>query len=745
MSHKIVYDKWTFPADKIRDGNLYLATSLLASALEVNTLSATVECADPSILDFQRNAQLLYYARSDRPMVFRVQSILRVAPTLYALSCTSTLGLLTEGQHMGGIYTGQTAADLIASICGDVPYIVKSNLAGVKLYGWLPIAPPRDNLAQVLFALGATLKTDLDGILRIEGLWDGISGQVSKDNMYIDAAVDYSAKVTQVIVTEHQYIPWSEQTQLFEGTAQQGDIITFDEPMHTLTADGFSVLASGANWAQVSAGSGTLTGKTYIHNTRLIARDVQTANVPNVKTVDKATLVSLVNSTAVADRLAAFYKCTETINAPVVYHGENTGNVMRDYHPFDRAEVNACLQSADITLSGTLKAQEKSLVGFEPLINGKTETTMISVILSGKGIFKVPDGVEELEAVVIGAGGSGTDGSSGVLKSSNESKRNSKSIIVYKNSTASIKNLYSSTNAGAPSVGGDGGVGGQPGKVLEIKVSVISGSEIPYECGLGGSESGEAGGETTFGNYSSINGEIYANGYFDVVSNTIYAAYGLNGTKGGDGGTEGNKGEDVSGAIGGNSYTPSVVSDSAHKSSWDDSSTSITAQGFTGICGGGGAGGSSRSIRGANGGNATGVNNPFSFTVNSLGDSWVTVSGGRPGRGGDGANGRNGETYGSGGDGGGGGGGGGAYGKVEAQASASYVNPSNSSSDVTVNLYVTAYRPSTTEQGKGGLHGNGADGCIIVRYKTKKKIQSGQFIDKNGKHFLEKLIRRFIV
>lgn len=254
-------------------------------------------CGDPAILDFQRNAKLLYYAEPGRPRVFRVQNVKRTGPNLYEITATSTLGLLMEGQHMGGIYTGQEAEEVILDICGAVPVEIKHVLKKIKLYGWLPIAAPRDNLAQVLFAIGAALKTDLDGVLRIEGLWDGISGQISQDNMYVDANVDYSARITSVIVTEHQYTSGTEEEQLFEGTTQPGDIITFDEPMHTLSAEGFSIQASGANWAKVSAGAGTLKGRVYIHNTRQVSKTVQTANTPNVKTVEDATLVSLVNST----------------------------------------------------------------------------------------------------------------------------------------------------------------------------------------------------------------------------------------------------------------------------------------------------------------------------------------------------------------------------------------------------------------------------------------------------------------
>ena len=145
-----------------------------------------------------------------------------------------------------------------------------------------------------------------------------------------------------VIVTEHQYVPWTEEKQLFEGTAQAGDVITFDEPMHGLVAQGFTIQASGANWARVSAGSGTLTGKTYIHNTRQVSKAVQAANTPNVKTVEDATLVSLANSTAVAQRLADYYRCRERVDSAVVYQGESPGDRLATYHPFDRTGVAAC-------------------------------------------------------------------------------------------------------------------------------------------------------------------------------------------------------------------------------------------------------------------------------------------------------------------------------------------------------------------------------------------------------------------
>lgn len=541
MSHSIVYEGWTFSADKIKEGNLYLATSLLASSLEVNSFVPVVECDDSSILDFQRNAKLLYYAEPGRPMVFRVQNIKRVGPKLYEITATSTLGLLTEGQHMGGIYTGQEAEEVILDICGMVPVEIKNNLKKIKLYGWLPIAAPRDNLAQVLFAIGAALKTDLDGVLRVETLWDGISGQVPQDNMYTDANVDYSARITQVIVTEHQYVPWTEETQLFEGTAQAGDVITFDEPMHDLAAQGFTILASGANWAKVSAGSGTLTGKTYLHNTRQVSKAVQGAGTPNVKTVENATLVSLANSSAVAQRLADYYRCRELIDAPVVYRGESPGDRLATWHPFDKKGVDACLESADITLSNTLKAQEKLLVGYVPPQTGDVQYLEYREVLTGSGQWIPPEGVEEITYVLFSGAQGGQAGQKGgdaaVSKSHSWSKT---SYLTGKVTSRGTIRLW-----GAGGKGGPGGPGGKGSKILQGTLEVTPGEPIDYSCGVGGLGStvngteGAIGTPTTFGELTTDSGNYpSAAGWQDPFTQEVFASTGPNGLPGGDGAGE---------------------------------------------------------------------------------------------------------------------------------------------------------------------------------------------------------------
>lgn len=744
MNHFIKYEKWTFDSDRIDSGNLYLAASLPASSLEVNSFVVIVRCEDPSILDFQRNAELQYYKRPDLPMIFRVQDIRRTGPDFYEISSTSTLGLLTEGRHMGGIYTGQTADEVIQDICGSVPVIIKSSFTKIKLYGWLPIAEPRNNLAQVLLAIGAALKTDLDGVLRIEGLWDGISGQVPRDNMYTDANADYSARITKVIVTEHQYVPWTEEKQLFEGTVQQGDIITFDEPMHDLSADGFAILDSGANWAKVSAGTGTLTGKTYIHNTRQISRDVQEAQTPNVKTVEDATLVSLVNSQAVAQRLAEYYKCREQINAPVVYQGEAPGDRLAVYHPFDKLCVSACLESADITLSNTLKAQEKLLVGYVPPQTQDVSYLDFREVLTGAGTWIPPEGVTFVTYVMFsGAQGGQAGQKGGDAAASKSHSYNISSVIDSSVTTRGTVRLW-----GAGGKGGLGGPGGKGSKMLQGDMAVTPGTPISYSCGQGGPGStssdtpGVEGGPTTFGGLTTANGAYVSDaGWQDPFTQEIFASVGDQGLPGGDGAgaipdysipdnsdnlNEILRYQPATGAYDEDgTYWPGAATRESgsgiawHRTPWDTNSNGNGGAQAGYALGPGGAAGVTQSQPTVKG--LETVSNSFcsASAISGLTPPMPVTPQKR--------------SLTIGGRGGYGGGGGSAPSWAGAESIGN--NPPATS--------VTPGAPGAG--GPGGYGSEGGDGMILLFYSKAQKSPAGQLVDKRGRKILDCLIRRIIV
>nr|DAQ49904.1 MAG TPA: 43 kDa tail protein [Caudoviricetes sp.] len=676
------------------------------SNLSFDTVSAEIytKTAGKLLAALPDNTPIVIYRDNAIKARFVKRGISRIGPNTYSLTGQSPMGALSKMPHPGSIYTGQTVEEVAKEICGSIPILVKTVYAGTKLYGWLPYAngkdrSARDNLVQVLFAIGAYLRTDLNGVLRIEPLWDGAASTISVDRSYSGGTVKYDSPISAVTVTEHQYIAGTDEKELFSGTSQQGDIITFSEPMHSLTAIGFTILESGANYAKISSGSGSLKGKTYIHNTRLVTQTVTENAAENVKSVTDATLVSLVNSSAVAKRLADYYKCRETITNGIVSGQEKPGHVVSVYHPYDKKMVSACIVSLDTTMSSTLKSEMAALVGFLPPQPETTEYYDERVLLTGSGEWEsVIDG--EIRVVVIGGGETGASGSAG------------SSAGISSQSKSGSSGSYSGSSAGQ---GGEGGEGGSGGKILIASLNVITGQKFQYAAA-------QPAGNSTFGELSSASGETSVDGYYDLVTQTFFGRKGANGIKGGNGGSPGNNGQAVGDYLGGYGINSKTVSQTKY-----GTSGTVTANGW----GGGGA------AQGANGATSAGeayINLYGEFNSNDPSQSVVTLSGNCSGggKGANGANGNDGENYGDGGDGGHGGGGAGAVGTLSMSFSPSGKNPKTE----TGGAWATG--------GSAGAGGAGKPGCIIIYYRKKKELQSGWLKDKNGKPVLDRLGRRII-
>ena len=491
---------------------------LRADALEADTLDITVLSESGTIRSFKKNDKVEYFRSGSRVGVYYLQSVTRVGPKLYTLSALSAVGLLIVRPHRGGIYTGQTVAEVVAEICGDIPVLVETVYRGIKLYGWLPIASARDSLVQVLFAIGAWLHTDENGTLRVQKLWDGVASIIGPGSVHAaNIQVKYLDPVSAVAVTEHQYIAGTEDVTLFEGTAQQGDVIEFDEPAHTLTAEGFTVLESGANYAVLSAGTGKLTGKSYVHNRRVVTRTVTEGAAENVEEIADATLVSLVNSSAVAQRMAAYYACREQLTVDVNPAAEHAGHVVSLWNEWDKQQTLACIASRETKISGLLKSRTSALVGFLPPQPETDEYYDERVILIGSGEWTVPEGVTSLRVVLVEHGADGLDGSSGA-------SGGSVSLIV--TDTEAKPGGTWSRQPGAGGAGGAGGEGGLGGRILSADLDVFSGTVFAYSADTA----------TTFGTLSAQNGSRSDAGFTDPVTGDVFGKKGDDGSAGGDGG-----------------------------------------------------------------------------------------------------------------------------------------------------------------------------------------------------------------
>lgn len=674
---------------------------LRADALEADTLDITVLSESGTIRNFKKNDKVEYFRSGSRVGVYYLQSVTRVGPKLYTLSALSAVGLLIVRPHRGGIYTGQTVAEVVAEICGDIPVLIETVYRGIKLYGWLPIASARDSLVQVLFAIGAWLHTDENGTLRVQKLWDGTASIIGPGSVHAaNIQVKYLDPVSAVAVTEHQYIAGTEDVTLFEGTAQQGDVIEFDEPAHTLTAEGFTILESGANYAVLSAGTGKLTGKSYVHNRRVVTRTVTEGAAEHVEEITDATLVSLVNSSAVAQRMAAYYACREQLTVDVNPAGEHAGHVVSLWNEWDKQQTLACIASRETKISGLLKSRTSALVGFLPPQPETTEYYDERVILTGSGEWTVPEGVTSLRVVLVEHGADGLDGSSGA-------SGGSVSLIV--TDTEAKPGGTWSRQPGAGGAGGAGGEGGLGGRILSADLDVFSGTVFAYSADTA----------TTFGTLSAQNGSRSDAGFTDPVTGDVFGKKGDDGSAGGDGGGGGSaNGSNFNPGENGTGVPPNTggAGSEGNYKRFEESET-VYKNGYLLVAGGTGGGGAA-------------VGNNGQDAVQPL------TSGVRAGAGANAAPPSGAVNYGCGGYGGnGGGGGGGASGLYLRHGAYMYDGtPSGTWLDLAGGI-----------GGSGSTGGPGGAGCIIIYYRKKKELQSGPLVTSNNFGLLDSLGRRMIV
>lgn len=573
--------------NKIESVNVLLVESMTGTELEYDVLDARIDptttiptiikpvdydgimTADEQILgckpyftvlasnpaQYKYGRAVLYYHDGNLIGKFYMQRCLRVKKNLYSISCVSGIGLLEKSKHYGGLYV--TGSDTFASVVADVigglvPYTIDETIASQKVFGWLPIATRRENLHQLLFAMGATIKKDENGDMFITVLSITTTKNIPDSRIYVGGSVEYPEDVTKVSVLEHAYLnkgESDEQETLFEGdvvivgnpfVSPQGKVLTgmlveFYEPMHDLaiTPDTAEILESGVNYAILSGESVTLTGYRYTHTTveRFIG-DV-TADEDNTVAVTDATLITRANSGNVVERLYSYYTNAKTIKMDIVADGEKAGDAVKFNDPFDDAQ-SGLIGELYLVGSNILKGSAKIIADYAPTWGN--DYTDVIVVTSSQSVT-LPDDATKCRAVLISGGYGGSRGGTGGT-----------------GETAS--DGYK--NGGAAGAAGTAGAGG---RIIEPIIGQNCGG-MTFDCviGTGGeggtadNPAGSAGTDTTMtytNNGKTVNlttavGAPSYSGFQDFLEPVnVYGTSGVDGQAGAKGGGAGGKAGNV--------------------------------------------------------------------------------------------------------------------------------------------------------------------------------------------------------
>lgn len=632
---------------------------------------------DINVAAFENGDEVLYYDGNTLAGKYFFESVIQQGPERYKLTAVSIIGRLLNSRHYGGVYVGVPSSVIFEEILGGTNYVLDPDVATATVTGYLPIAIRRDNLQQLLFATGSTVRVDDAGTIYITSMSPVEAGSFAPNRVYIGGSVKTDKPIAGVKVTEHNYFEAGNEVTLFADGVDGEELIEFQEPYHDLQIEGGVIMESGANYARISAkGTVTLTGKPYTHVTRIVtAGTVGSGSTENVKTVSNCYLANPQIAQALADRLYEYLKCNRTITQDVLTGTERAGDVVSVINPYTMEMETATIKRFDITMSGINKANAEFLVGFVPqgVISGFKNHAM----LTASGKWTVPDGVNKIRIILVGAGTGGGGGKRG-----------------------SAGGDYKATSDGGRGTVGDGGSGGAPGKsgtggrVFEISLDVTPGQVFSFACGTGGgggrgqtasvdSSEGIAGTATTFGAYSSDYGRLYPYGYFEAKTGLTLAAAGLDGYTGGRGGRGNDQERNENGSYCSGENGESVAGYAGGRGASFHYDGDYDRRNVTEYYGGGGGG----AAHGSKGGDAPG--DWYSFS--SDGGSGSTGSAGA-----------NATNYGQGGGAGHGGGGGGGAGQKYRWAP-TYDN----------SRYMDA---SGGEPGNGSAGGSGAAGAIVIYY-----------------------------
>ena len=703
MSNKLITESGIVLGDGIIiDGNLQLFESMTGSELAYDTLTITVMAnifraafkdkngkqvitsdGKKFILDLSRTWSygrwIKYYHDDELKGKFYIENVARIGREKYKITAMSSVGLLANTQHYGGIYQGKAFGELVGEIIGGVvPYTVDLTLQNQPIYGWLPIASRRENLHQALFAMSASIKKDENGDMFITGLSKDTATEIPGSRIYMGGSVQYPQATKIIALSEHAYIGRAsdEEVTLYNdaisadsittpsGQVVLGGLVLFDEPCHDITITGTTIIESGVNFAVLApTGECELKGLKYTHTVRQITRPEIIGDVTddNKAIVEQATLVSIANSENVADRLANYYGSAKKVTIDIVQGEESTGDAVTFLDPFNE-QTEGLISHLDMRISGILKSKAEIIADYDPPDIGNYYSHV--QLLTGSTTWTIPEATEKIRVVLIGGGSSGHKGENG----------------------ADGIDGYNANRQSYFPPGGNAGAAGSGGKILIKTLNVEGVASLSVSCGAGNTQgNGQEGGNTTLtisgDTYTSADGTSSSIGFVEIFGGNSYGLPGIpNNTKGGHGGcpksSEEMPGEDFTDGV--NTWYGGARGAYAE---WTNQAGQHMER--SGGCGGGAAHGSD---------GESGHDGRHDHLGRTAGEG---------GKGGDGDNGANADPtiYGMGGQGGYGGGGGGCGQREWADGK-----------EWTIAL------PSGGAGGQGGLGGNGAAGCVFIYY-----------------------------
>ena len=405
------------------EGSFYNETSLLEDELSIDTMKIRVRSINTSypLHNFIYGSQVTFYKDDVLYGKYYLVSVERQTKNEYILNVQSSIGLLDDTMHYGGIYSGEYASSIIEDIIGGkIAYTEHNIFSKIKVYGWLPVATRRENLKQLLFAVGGCVKKK-NGDVYFTTLTVDAPKAIPENKVFDTGKITYDSPASRIEVVEHQFskVDSAPSEEVYSGeiigssfvtpkgySVSDAALVTWDKPYHSLTFSDCTLLNNemGVNYAVVSAsGSATISGKPYIHSKMIVSRDKENyEGKEKVAKVENATLVTLANSNSVADKVMAYYDSPCTLSGAIVMDGEKPLDNITMPNQFEE-ENTGMIKSIEGTLGKQITKGELELrIGYNPppIYGTRTPVSLAVTTPPTKTVYEAGDSFDKTGMVV---------------------------------------------------------------------------------------------------------------------------------------------------------------------------------------------------------------------------------------------------------------------------------------------------------------------------------------------------------
>ena len=405
------------------EGSFYNETSLLEDELSIDTMKIRVRSINTSypLHNFIYGSQVTFYKNDALYGKYYLVSVERQTKNEYILNVQSSIGLLDDTMHYGGIYSGEYASAIIEDIIGGkIAYTEHNIFSKIKVYGWLPVATRRENLKQLLFAVGGCVKKK-NGDVYFTTLTVDAPKAIPENKVFDTGKITYDSPASRIEVVEHQFskVDSAPSEEIYSGeivgssfitpkgySVSDAALVTWDKPYHSLTFSDCTLLNNemGVNYAVVSSsGSATISGKPYIHSKMIVSRDKENyEGKEKVAKVENATLVTLANSNSVAEKVMAYYNSPCTLSGAIVMDGEKPLDNITMPNQFEE-ENTGMIKSIEGTLGKQITKGELELrIGYNPppIYGTRTPVSLTITTPPTKTVYEAGDSFDKTGMVV---------------------------------------------------------------------------------------------------------------------------------------------------------------------------------------------------------------------------------------------------------------------------------------------------------------------------------------------------------